>query len=99
MCSRVDKLSNYLVGDGLRSKIPHSDLWFYRLAGQCSHHSWPVRPNNWKPGTNLVTDIEVTNYMEDDNNGESPKDLKNDMRCDTRNSDFTRLFRYYPQRF
>lgn len=94
MCSRVDKLNNYLVGDGMRSKIPHSDLWFYRLAGLCSHGSWPARPNDWKPGTNLVKDVEVTNRVEDDDNGESPKGRDNDPTCDAQNSNFTRLFRY-----
>lgn len=70
MSSRIDKLNKYLVGDGLFSRIPKNEAWFYGLAGLYSHDNWPTKPCDWKKQQPEVsankTELSLANVKADD---------------------------------
>jgi len=42
---RIKNVVDYLVGDGLFSKVPEVDARFYYLSGECSSEKWPTNPS------------------------------------------------------
>ena len=58
--SREDKFMMYLLGEGIRPKLPKLDRDFYRFAGLCAGETWRVNAGYGQMGTKVAAQSNVS---------------------------------------